>query len=110
MAAYRAASIDTTSRCQLGRDLLTTEKMRAVLFMWIFVLLLLHVAGAGQSAAAAAGAAEPSLDGKGPSDSMSPSSTLPCSKLCQCEATSVDCSHRGLVQVPRDLPKDAEKM
>ena len=28
----------------------------------------------------------------------------PCPKECVCQGTSIDCSYRGLVVVPRDLP------
>lgn len=78
-----------------------TDKMRAFLFLWIFVLLLLHVAGGGQRDEPARSA------GKG---AGSDAAALPCSRLCQCEANAVDCSNRGLTQVPLDLPKDADKM
>lgn len=33
-----------------------------------------------------------------------------CPKACQCMGLHVDCSHRGLTQIPRNLPKEAEKM
>ncbi|KAF5270448.1 hypothetical protein FQR65_LT05637 [Abscondita terminalis] len=33
-----------------------------------------------------------------------------CPKSCACSGTTVDCSHRGLTQVPRNFPPDAEKM
>lgn len=83
------------------QSVLLTDKMRAFLFLWIFILLLLHVAGGGQRD-------EPARSvGKG---AGSDAAALPCSRLCQCEANAVDCSNRGLTQVPLDLPKDADKM
>lgn len=81
------------------QSVLLTDKMRAFLFLWIFVLLLLHVAGGGQRDEPARSA------GKGAG-----SDAAACSRLCQCEANAVDCSNRGLTQVPLDLPKDADKM
>lgn len=33
-----------------------------------------------------------------------------CPKVCACSGTTVDCSHRGLTQVPRNLPLDTEKL
>lgn len=78
-----------------------TDKMRAFLFLWIFILLLLHVAGGGQRD-------EPAKETLQPATATTLAS--PCSRLCQCEAGSVDCSNRGLTQVPLDLPKDADKM
>lgn len=30
--------------------------------------------------------------------------TLECPAGCQCEKTTVDCSHRGLKEIPRDIP------
>ena len=68
--------------------------MRAFLFLWIFVLLLLHVAGGGREEARSKTTTEP----------------IACSRSCQCEGNAVDCSNRGLSQVPHDLPKDADKM
>ena len=89
--------------------ILLTDKMRAFLFLWIFVLLVLHVAsGAGGRRN------QHQNDGTSLSATQSPSSPsdalMPCSRVCQCEAGAVDCSNRGLTQVPLDLPKDADKM
>ena len=86
-------------------SVLLTDKMRAFLFLWIFVLLLLHVAGGGQRDEPARSAGKGIAAG---SDAVA--AALPCSRLCQCEANAVDCSNRGLTQVPLDLPKDADKM
>lgn len=33
-----------------------------------------------------------------------------CPWACSCTGLSVDCSHRGLTQVPRNLPPDAERV
>lgn len=33
-----------------------------------------------------------------------------CPWACSCSGLSVDCSHRGLTQVPRNLPTDAERV
>ncbi|KAK5650601.1 hypothetical protein RI129_001630 [Pyrocoelia pectoralis] len=33
-----------------------------------------------------------------------------CPKNCACSGTTVDCSHRGLTQVPRNFPTDTEKI
>lgn len=33
-----------------------------------------------------------------------------CPWACSCSGLTVDCSHRGLTQVPRNLPKDAERV
>lgn len=35
---------------------------------------------------------------------------LRCPKVCSCTGQSVDCSHRGLTQVPRRIPLDTEKL
>lgn len=95
------SSVWYSERSLWWQSVLLTDKMRAFLFLWIFVLLLLHVAGGGQRDEPARSA------GKG---AGSDAATLPCSRLCQCEANAVDCSNRGLTQVPLDLPKDADKM
>ncbi|KZS07806.1 SLIT protein [Daphnia magna] len=95
------SSVWYSERSLWWQSVLLTDKMRAFLFLWIFVLLLLHVAGGGQRDEPARSA------GKG---AGSDAATLPCSRLCQCEANAVDCSNRGLTQVPLDLPKDADKI
>ncbi|KAL0269211.1 UNVERIFIED_CONTAM: hypothetical protein PYX00_007017 [Menopon gallinae] len=33
-----------------------------------------------------------------------------CPWACSCSGLTVDCSHRGLTQVPRNLPTNAEKL
>ncbi|XP_044737228.1 protein slit isoform X2 [Chrysoperla carnea] len=33
-----------------------------------------------------------------------------CPRVCVCSGLHVDCSHRGLTQVPRNLPKEAERI
>lgn len=33
-----------------------------------------------------------------------------CPKVCSCSGQSVDCSRRGLTQVPRRIPLDTEKL
>lgn len=33
-----------------------------------------------------------------------------CPKVCSCNGQSVDCSRRGLTQVPRRIPLDTEKL
>lgn len=33
-----------------------------------------------------------------------------CPWACSCSGLTVDCSHRGLTQVPRNLPTDAERV
>ncbi|XP_069675808.1 protein slit-like [Periplaneta americana] len=33
-----------------------------------------------------------------------------CPWACSCTGLAVDCSHRGLTQVPRNLPTDAERV
>lgn len=33
-----------------------------------------------------------------------------CPKLCTCSGTSVDCSERGLLQVPENIPGSTEKL
>lgn len=33
-----------------------------------------------------------------------------CPRMCSCTGPTVDCSHRGLVQVPRRIPADTEKL
>ena len=73
--------------------------MRAVLLLGsgLSVLLALHVvAGGGRDDGAA--------------HDLNLADLSQCSRLCQCHDTWVDCSHRGLSHVPRDLPKDADKM
>lgn len=74
----------------------TNCKMRAFLFLTVFILLALHVAGGGRDEVTA--------------QELTPLDLSQCSRLCQCHDTWVDCSHRGLSHVPRDLPKDADKM
>ena len=85
--------------------ILLTDKMRAFLFLWNFVSLVLHVASG-------AGGHRNSRYQNDSTATQSPdaASQLPCSRVCQCEAGAVDCSNRGLTQVPLDLPKDADKM
>lgn len=92
------------------RGVFLTDKMRSFLFLWIFVLLVLHVASGGQRD-------EPSpASGRAPvsvkhydANPISFDSRI-CSRVCQCEGNAVDCSNRGLTQIPNDLPKDADKM
>lgn len=33
-----------------------------------------------------------------------------CPRVCACAGTTVDCSHRGLTQVPRNLPSETERL
>lgn len=33
-----------------------------------------------------------------------------CPKVCTCSGSTVDCSHRGLTQVPRRIPTDTERL
>lgn len=89
-----SATTSSSDRLLWWQRLVLTDKMRAFLFLWIFVLLMLHVAGGGQRDDPAPGAGI----------------VMTCPKLCQCEAGTVDCSNRGLTQVPLDLPKEADKM
>jgi slit protein 2 len=36
--------------------------------------------------------------------------SLKCPRLCTCVAQTVDCSHRGLTQVPRKIPLETERL
>lgn len=38
------------------------------------------------------------------------SDLLKCPKVCTCTGQTVDCSHRGLTQVPRRIPLDTERL
>ena len=93
------------------RGVFLTDKMRSFLFFWILVLLVLHVASGGQRDDPSA-----SANNRGPvsvkhydANPISFDSRI-CSRVCQCEGSAVDCSNRGLTQIPADLPKDADKM
>uniref|UniRef100_A0A182YQU5 LRRNT domain-containing protein n=1 Tax=Anopheles stephensi TaxID=30069 RepID=A0A182YQU5_ANOST len=33
-----------------------------------------------------------------------------CPRLCACTGTTVDCSHRGLTQVPRKIPSETDRL
>lgn len=33
-----------------------------------------------------------------------------CPKMCTCSGTTVDCSERGLLQVPQNIPGSTEKL
>lgn len=33
-----------------------------------------------------------------------------CPRVCSCSGQTVDCSHRGLTQVPRKIPSDTERL
>uniref|UniRef100_A0A182N798 LRRNT domain-containing protein n=1 Tax=Anopheles dirus TaxID=7168 RepID=A0A182N798_9DIPT len=33
-----------------------------------------------------------------------------CPRLCSCTGTTVDCSHRGLTQVPRKIPSETDRL
>ncbi|EDS40262.1 predicted protein [Culex quinquefasciatus] len=33
-----------------------------------------------------------------------------CPRLCSCTGQTVDCSHRGLTQVPRKIPLDTDRL
>lgn len=35
---------------------------------------------------------------------------LKCPRVCSCTAQTVDCSHRGLQQIPRRIPLDTERL
>lgn len=35
---------------------------------------------------------------------------IKCPRVCSCSGTTVDCSHRGLQQVPRRIPLDTERL
>ena len=99
-----SASLSPSDRQLLWwQRLVLTDTMRAFLFLWIFVLLMLHVVSGGQRD-------DPSVTANKDSSSSSVPTLTTCSRLCQCEANAVDCSNRGLTQVPLDLPKDADKM
>ncbi|ESO93025.1 hypothetical protein LOTGIDRAFT_162049 [Lottia gigantea] len=37
-------------------------------------------------------------------------SGIPCPRSCRCHHKSIDCSFRNLFHVPKDLPKDTEKL
>ncbi|GLH11070.1 Protein artichoke [Gryllus bimaculatus] len=39
-----------------------------------------------------------------------PEELIHCPWACSCSGLTVDCSHRGLTQVPRNLPTDAERV
>lgn len=60
--------------------------------------------------------AEPysSMDGVGihigGAASLGMSEALRCPKICTCSGQTVDCSHRGLTQVPRRIPLDTERL
>lgn len=41
---------------------------------------------------------------------ISSSNDIKCPRICNCNGQTIDCSHRGLTQVPRKLPIDAERM
>ncbi|XP_049820372.1 protein slit isoform X3 [Aethina tumida] len=43
-------------------------------------------------------------------DYLSFSSTLRCPRGCSCTMTTVDCSHRGFTQVPKNIPMDIERL
>lgn len=90
------------------RGVFLTDKMRSFLFFWILVLLVLHVASGGQRDDPAAGRAPVSVKHYD-ANPISFDSRI-CSRVCQCEGNAVDCSNRGLTQIPADLPKDADKM
>lgn len=38
------------------------------------------------------------------------SDLLKCPRVCTCSGQTVDCSHRGLTQVPRRIPLDTERL
>lgn len=38
------------------------------------------------------------------------SDLLKCPRVCSCSGQTVDCSHRGLTQVPRRIPLDTERL
>lgn len=40
----------------------------------------------------------------------SSSSDIKCPRVCSCSGTTVDCSHRGLQQIPRRVPLDTERL
>lgn len=44
--------------------------------------------------------------GGGGGDTLSPK----CPRLCTCTGHTVDCSHRGLTQVPRKIPLETERL
>ena len=33
-----------------------------------------------------------------------------CPRICACNGLTVDCSHRGLTQIPRKIPADTERL
>ncbi|XP_058116317.1 protein slit-like [Anopheles ziemanni] len=33
-----------------------------------------------------------------------------CPRLCSCTGTTVDCSHRGLTQVPQKIPPETDRL
>jgi hypothetical protein len=93
------------------RLIVTDNKMRAALFLWILVLLMLHVASGGRDEAhQRAQHAIIKHHQHLQHSAVLADSPVACSPSCQCEGNSVDCSNRGLTQVPLDLPKDADKM
>lgn len=92
----------------LWRGVFLTDKMRSFLFLWIVVLLVLHVASGGQRDDPATGRAPVSVKHYD-ANPISFDSRI-CSRVCQCEGNAVDCSNRGLTQIPNDLPKEADKM
>lgn len=48
--------------------------------------------------------------GVGGGGSVGAETAIRCPKVCTCSGSTVDCSHRGLTQVPRRIPADAERL
>lgn len=63
----------------------------------------IHIAGGGSGGIS-------SFGGGYLSESAGTAITTRCPRICTCNGQTVDCSHRGLTQVPKRIPAETERL